>query len=553
MRTRRGRAFAIASVLLVTGCATADPGLSAERAVKTTSADSAADPPGSATDPTLPTDSEPAPPATTDDDVPDTAPSSTDDPSVGTASTDSLPIDSPSTDSPSTQSTDTEPTTPDGPSGVGDSLFPDLGNPGIDVTHYDVDVSYDPNETTIFGLATLTIVATRDLETFTLDQVGLTINLVVASNAPAAFDVADPELVITPAEPVEAGETFEVTINYSAAVAPEEGGAGLSAGWFQTPGGSYTLNQPDGARTWLPSNDHPGDKATYRFTIHVPDEYTAIANGSFVSSEPDPVSDERNIWTWNQTEPMTTYVIQVLTGRYSIVESTTADGLPLVSAILTEDVELMQAYLDVTPKQIEFFEELFGPYPFESYGIAMTDVSFGGAMEEQGRSLFGREDFQSGELGYLEELLLSHELAHSWFGNAVAPARWEDIWLNETFASYAEWLWLDHAGYQDLDEVAESNLEARQDGSVATGAPDQEGLFGYEVYGGGAVVLHALRLTVGDDRFFEILQRWVSDNIDTSRTTGDFIETAESVSGQDLTTFFDEWLYSEDLPDEYPR
>jgi aminopeptidase N len=212
----------------------------------------------------------------------------------------------------------------------------------------------------------------------------------------------------------------------------------------------------------------------------------------------------------------------------------------------------MQPYLDVTPEQIDFFEQYFGPYPFESYGIAMTDVSFGGAMEEQGRSLFGRSDFESGELGYSEELLLSHELGHQWFGDAVAPARWRDIWLNESFASYAEWMWLDHAGYIDLAETAAQNLDQRQNGSVATGDPTVDGLFGYEVYEGGAVVLHALRSALGDDTFFEVLQRWVADNVDTSRTSDDFIALTEEVSGRDMTQFFDDWLYATDLPDRYP-
>ncbi|MEO6126695.1 MAG: M1 family metallopeptidase, partial [Ilumatobacteraceae bacterium] len=443
-----------------------------------------------------------------------------------------------------------EPDSVNGTSGIGDALFPDLGNRGIDVTHYDIDLVYDPDSTVITATATLSIDITEALDVFTLDQIGLTVDDVTIDGSSVAFEVADPELIITPAEPLSVGTSIAVAVAYVADGTTSISSAGVSSGWFPTPLGSFTLNEPDGARTWLPSNDHPSDKATYHFTIHVPDGDTAIANGALISNDADPAGGIT--WVWDQPEPMTTYVIQVLTGPYTVVTGVTDEGLALVSAILQGDESLMQPFLDVTPQQIDFFEEYFGPYPFDSYGIAMTDVNFGGAMEEQGRSLFGRDDFGSGQLGYVEELLLAHELSHQWFGNAVAPARWRDIWLNESFASYAEWMWLDHAGYITLSETADDNLGSRQDGSIATGDPSQRGLFGYEVYEGGAVVLHALRSTVGDDVFFEILQRWVADNRNTSRTTDDFIATAETVSGLDLTQFFADWLYATDLPDSYP-
>ncbi len=439
----------------------------------------------------------------------------------------------------------------DAPSGVGDELFPDLGNPGIDVDHYDVDLSYDPDSEVIDATVTLAINATSPLHAFTLDQVGLDVAAVAIDGADAEFSADDPELRITPAAPITAGETFEVTIAYSAEGASGDSIAGVRSGWFPTDLGSFVLNEPDGARNWLPSNDHPSDKATYRFAIHLPDGYTGVANGDLVSSNLSADGDGR-VWIWDQSEPMTTYLIQVLTGPYSIIETTSAAGLALTHAVLTEDRELMQPYFDVTPEQIDFFDDFFGPYPFESYGIAMTDANFGGAMEHQGRSLFSRDDFSTGELGYVEQLLLAHELAHQWFGNAVSPARWQDIWLNESFASYAEWMWLEQTEFIDLAETAQFHLGLRQDGSVATGDPTRDGLFSYEVYEGGAVVLQALRLTIGDEPFFRILRRWVADNVDSSRSSADFIALAESVSGQELGQFFDDWLYATDLPDDYP-
>jgi aminopeptidase N len=173
-------------------------------------------------------------------------------------------------------------------------------------------------------------------------------------------------------------------------------------------------------------------------------------------------------------------------------------------------------------------------------------------METQGRSLFSREDFTEAEPGLIQQLLLAHELAHQWFGNAVTPADWSDLWLNESFASYAQWLWLDHIGLWDLEAQAEANLRQRQSPTEPTGEPTRGNLFGYERYDGGAVVVHALRGQLGDDAFFELLRRWVADNDGTSRTSADFIELAEEIGGQQLDTFFATWLYADALPPEYP-
>ena len=173
-------------------------------------------------------------------------------------------------------------------------------------------------------------------------------------------------------------------------------------------------------------------------------------------------------------------------------------------------------------------------------------------METQGRSLFGADGFGSGRLGYFEQVLLSHELAHQWFGNAVSPATWSDIWLNESFTTYAQWLWLDHVELQPLEGYADAMLRQRQTGSGSTGEPSLDDMFGFNRYDGGAVVVHALRTTIGDDAFFELLTRWVADHTGTSQTTETFIALASEVHGADLVPFFDRWLFADTLPASYP-
>lgn len=435
--------------------------------------------------------------------------------------------------------------------GIGDTLWPDLGNPGIDVVDYELAIEYDPDLDRLAGTIRLTIDPTEDRDMFTLDSDGPVVVSVLVDDEPAAFTEDAPELRITPATPLRAADDeVVVTVSYTASPDPSNSLAGIPNGWFDTDGGSYVLNQPDGARSWMPANDHPSDKATWTFRITVPDPLTGVANGGLV--ERTPTGDGRTTWVWREEQPMPTYLVQLMTGDYEIIDAEGPGGLPLVSVVLRQDLERMQPYLDSIDDQIRFFEPLFGPYPLDRYGIAMTD-SFGGlAMETLGRSLFSRDDF-GGQVGFVQDLLLSHELAHQWFGDAVSPARWQDIWLNESFATYGEWLWTADVGYAPVDVRAADALRQRRTGfGSPTGTPAVEDMFSFNSYDGGAVVLHALRGTIGDERFFELLQRWVAENTGTSRTTDDFIALAEEVSGTDLGAFFNDWLYAEVPPAAFP-
>lgn len=430
--------------------------------------------------------------------------------------------------------------------GVGDELFPSLGFTGIDVQHYDVVLSYDPSADTIAGSVAIDLQATAPLEVFSLDAVGLEVERVSIDGTDVAFEVGRDALVVQPARPLNVGESAQVEVLYNAAPDAGAGVVGIPNGWFHSTGGSYVLNEPDGARTWMPCNDHPSDKATFTFDLTVPAGMAAVANGDFVSHDSSSAGER---WVWAEAEPMATYLILLLTGDYVVSEATTSGGLPLINVTLSGDEDLLDEYVRITDEQLAFFEPFFGPYPLDRYGLAITD-SFGGlAMETQGRSLFSRDDMV-GQQGYIEHLLLAHELAHQWYGNAVTPARWIDIWLNESFATYAQWMWLEHVGFGTVDEFALDALRARVPG--ATGRPAAGDMFSFSTYDGGATVLHALRLTVGDDAFFDLLRGWVQDHIGQSKSTLDFIAFAQQVTGTDLAAFFDDWLFSENKPDDFP-
>ncbi|MEP7203521.1 MAG: M1 family metallopeptidase [Ilumatobacteraceae bacterium] len=443
--------------------------------------------------------------------------------------------------------TSSVPPTHGDPNGIGDQLFPSLGNPGIDVEHYTLVLQYDPKLNELSASAHLDVLMTENRKTFSLDSAGPIVSTVLVDTVPAEFAADPPELFITPASPLSKGQRIAVDVAYTLSPEPVVSAAGDAVGWYPTGGGSYVLNEPEGAHTWIPCDDHPSDKATFRFEVTVPSGITAVANGGLVGHTS---TDSTETWIWQEDRPMATYLIQLLTGDYELVDGIGPNGLPLLSAVLHDDREKMQAYLDSIDEQVDFFDDYFGPYPLDRYGIAIADSHPGLAMETMERSQFSREDFSSGRLEYIQQRFLSHELAHQWFGDAVSPALWGDVWLNESFATYGEWMWIDHVGLQTIEDSATAGLAAREQWSTASPRADQ--LFQFNSYDGGAVILHALRQTVGDDLFFSLLQRWVAQYNGTSRTTQDFVDLAALVVGRDLTDFFDTWLYAETLPMTFP-
>lgn len=356
------------------------------------------------------------------------------------------------------------------------------------------------------------------------------------------FRLDEPELLVTPNEVIPAGAAFDLAVTYVDDPVIRPQADQLGPGWIRAEGYAYTLSEPEAGRDWLPSLDHPSDKATWRFTITPPPGAIAVANGVPTSR---PTDGDGGPWVWEVTDPMATYLVQVLVGDFKLVEATSSSGVELISAVLRKEAEDHQGFIDEIDAQLAFFEATFGPYPFDSYGVAVIDEERGLAIEHQTRSLFAADA--------LSPDVAAHELAHQWFGDAVTPARWGDNWLAESFASYGEWLWSDQAGERTLDEAAEEALaHRRQEGGPATADPTVDELFGFNVYDGGALVVHALRLEVGDDAFFTLLRRWIDDNAGTSQRTDAFTDLASEVAGRDLTIFFDAWLHAEDLPASLP-
>ncbi|TBL36054.1 MULTISPECIES: M1 family metallopeptidase [unclassified Micromonospora] len=420
---------------------------------------------------------------------------------------------------------------------LADPYVPGSGNGGYDVDHYRLVVRYDPADDRLAGRAEVRATATHGLSRFNLDLTGLAVDTVTVDGAPAEHRHADGELTVTPRRGLPEGSRFTVDVTYAGVPQPIADNVLGSGGFQHTDDGAIALGQPRSASTWFPVNDHPSDKATYDIEVTVPDGLAALSNG--VPGERTS-TDGWTTWRWAERSPMASYLTTLVIGDYR-VETGTHGGKPLVTAVPTgmPATGPQARSLARTGEIADFLAGRFGPYPFEAYGgVVVDDSRIGYALETQSRPVYGPGFFRDGEPNYA---VVAHELAHQWFGNSVALARWGDIWLNEGFASYAEWLWAEHDGGRTAQRSFELQY-ADTDWSRPTLDPGPGQMFSTAVYKRGALVVHALRRTVGDDAFFEILRSWTTERRDGTATTSDFVALAERVSGRSLGTFFDTWL-----------
>ncbi|EHR59319.1 aminopeptidase N [Saccharomonospora cyanea NA-134] len=439
-----------------------------------------------------------------------------------------------------------------GAPGVGDPYYPGDGNGGYDVTHYDVRLTYQPETDRLSGTTTILATPTTELSSFNLDF-ALRIQSVRVNNSPARVerDATDPtEVVVTPKRSLRAGDPVTVVVRY--ADTPSKVAVDGFTAWKRTDTGALAVDQPHIAEWWFPSNDHPTDKATYDVSVEVPDGVAALSNGVLTSRTEQRPGWSR--WNWRSTEPQATYLAFLAVGDYDVRYSTAPSGLPVVNAYDTALGDIRpaaEASVERTPEVVEFLEGLFGPYPFEAQGGVVTH-GLGFALETQTRSVYDAGFFARGS----NMSVVVHENAHQWFGDSVSLGKWSDIWLNEGFATYAEFLWSEHVGEGTAAELARylyDSIPADDEfWQVLPGDPGAENQFHPAVYDRGALAVHALRTTVGDEVFFELLRTWLDERRDGHGTIEEFVALAEELSGTQLDEVFEVWLFTKGKPEVGP-
>ncbi|MFD8520271.1 M1 family metallopeptidase [Streptomyces capillispiralis] len=432
--------------------------------------------------------------------------------------------------------------------GVGDPFFPEAGNEGYDVAHYVLRLGYDPGPHRLTGTATISARATRDLSALNLDLRGLDVEAVAVDGAPARWSRAGQELTVRPRGALDRGARFRVTVRYSGAPVTVTDPDGSEEGWLRTADGALALGEPVGSAAWFPGNHHPSDKATYSLAVTVPKGLRAVSNGEPAGEETE---GDRTTYRWRTGEPMAGYLATLAIGRYETGRTTTAGGLPVHTAVDPEEAEASRAVLARIPEVVAWAERTFGPYPFSSAGaIVERPGDAGYALETQSRPVF------PGAPGIV---LLVHEIAHQWYGNSVTPRTWRDMWLNEAFATYAEWLWQEEHGGDTAQEVFDALYagayfpDAERDEALwsfpPAEPPDAAHVSGLPVYWRGAMVLHRIRRTVGDGAFRALLRGWAEEHRHGTADTGDFTAYVETFApGRDFDAVWEDWLYGAGRP-----
>ena len=427
-----------------------------------------------------------------------------------------------------------------GSSGIGDPYFPDLGNGGFDVEHYLIETTIDPDAGVITdGRTTITAVALADLAAFHLDFRSLEILDLEVDGSPAGYEPEGSNLLITPSAAIAAGERFSVTVHYRGRPDTTElPGLGLEAGWMVNAEGVYVVAEPDGAHTWFPGSDHPADKATFTIVTTVPQPFVVASNGTLVEERDEPGT---TTFVWEMDDPMATYLATIVVAEMERIDSDPVDGVAIRDYLPTDLAGSLPRAFQRTGEWLTLLETWFGDYPFDAYGHVVVS-GFGAALENQTMTVMDRRS--------LSDVVVVHELAHQWFGDSVSPKSWQDIWLNEGFATFAEFIWIEHElGTEAMQgEIASRHqiLSGRDDRPIAD--PGVSDLFGLPVYWRGGLTLHALRMEVGDDAMRQILMTYTERFAYGNADTADFIAVAEEVSGRDLGALFDAWLYQSELP-----
>ncbi|KUN16622.1 zinc metalloprotease [Streptomyces antibioticus] len=442
---------------------------------------------------------------------------------------------------------------PAAPLGVGDRLFPHLGNPGYDVASYDLSFTYPgSNSEPLQAVTTIDAWTTTPLDRINLDFAHGKVESVEVDGEPASFAAADEDLVVTPEEALPSGSWMRITVKHTSDPVSAEDRDG---GWVRTTDGLAMANQADAAHLVFPCNDHPSDKAMFTIRVTAPDGYTAVANGL-------PTGVDRaagaTTWTYRTQHPMATELAQVSIGRSTVLHREGPHGLPVRDVVPTKHRTALEPWLEKTPDQISWMESKVGRYPFETYGLLMADADTGFELETQTLSLFERELFTEPAYPqwYVESIMV-HELAHQWFGDSVAPAAWSDLWLNEGHATWYEALYAEEKAGKSMAARMKAAYGASDRWRAAGGppaapkAPDpgqKIGIFRPNVYDGAALALYALREEIGRETFERLERVWVSRHEDGTATTDDFVRLASELSGRDLGDFFHDWLYGEKTP-----
>lgn len=426
-------------------------------------------------------------------------------------------------------------------------------HPGIDVLDYDFSLALPDTGTVIEGRAVLTLHRMAAVDTLVLDLLRLRVDTVLVDGrlVRAARDSATIRIPL-PALP-EGSDTIRVTVRYGGAV--RDGlvmRADSSGRWV-----AFGDNWPNRARNWIPGIDHPSDKATVTWRVIAPSERRVIANGDLLEETPQPRvrgRPGRTLTRWRTSRPIALYgaviaaapLVYYDLGRSACGKAEEPGCVQQAAYVFPEARSQLPGPFARVDEMVDFFTDLYAPFPYERLGHVQSSTIFGG-MENPTAIFYSDNGVAKGTLS-LETV--AHEIAHMWFGNAVTPGDWGHLWLSEGFATYSAQLWVERfagdsafrAGMAAIREQIAASPVTRTRPVVDTAQTDLMRLLNTNSYQKGAWVLHMLRGTVGDSAFFRGVRAYYAAHQHDNARTDDLLAAMEQASGQELGWFFDQWL-----------
>lgn len=421
-----------------------------------------------------------------------------------------------------------------------DPYTPDSGDDSFDVESYDVTLDYRVRTNRLEGRAVVNAVAASTISAVSLDLIGLRVTRVRVDGDRRTRSAQGPRtLRVTLPRRLHAGERFSIEVVYAGSPAPRRSRWGL-LGWEELEDGALVASQPIGAPTWFPCNDRPDRRARMRIAVTTDAGYVAVPTGRPLTRT---AAGGRLTVVSESSVPIATYLAAVHVGAYEQSALVGDDRVRLFTPPVLRP-GAVRAFASV-PQMLALFEVAFGPYPQEDCALVVTADELEIPLEAQGMAVFGVNHLEPDQ-----ERLIAHELAHQWFGNSVGIGRWRDIWLNEGFACYAEWMWSEASGAQSVAQKAakhHARLMALPHDLVLSD-PGPQHMFDDRVYKRGALTLFALRCAVGDEAFARVLAEWTATYRHGLATGDDFRALAERVADADLGGLFRAWLDEPALP-----
>ncbi|MCC7364187.1 MAG: HEAT repeat domain-containing protein [Dehalococcoidia bacterium] len=426
----------------------------------------------------------------------------------------------------------------------------------VDVRHIALDLQLDIPAKTVRGTATHTVAPMNDGTRFVdFDAVDMRISAVTAGGSPVPFDNDGRRVRVDLGSGRAKGEPVDVAITYEAKprlglyfIAPDDG-------YPDKPVQVWSQCQDEDTRYWIPCYDYPNQKQTSELRVVVPGSWFALSNGTLVEETANP--DGTKTFHWKQERPHATYLLTLAAGEFSRIDAS-RDGLTIDYFVEPKDVEAGERTFANTPEMIAEFERITGTaFPWAKYSqVVVRDFVFGG-MENTSATSMTENILMDAKAArdFTSDPLVSHELAHMWFGDLLTCRDWSHGWLNESFATYFEVLWYEHKlGADEMSqyvlETVDDYLGERYRRSIVNNVYHEPiDIFDRHLYEKGAMVLHTLRGVLGDDGFFRSVQRYVREHQDRNVVTQDLVDAIEAETGRNLEWFFDQWVYRPGHPE----